>query len=220
MLLGFLSVLIMLAVAYAYWREGLFTAFVMFWNVVLAGLVAFNFWEPLADLLDPTLWGYEDILCMMLLFSLTLGLLRALTNSLSPTQVVFPQILQHGGGALFGLAIGYLVSGFLVCALQTLPWHENFMTYDWRYETGQEHVLRRLLPPERMWQAAMYRAGAFAFSNNEDTGTASGSPYFSRYRTFDKYGSFNLRYARYRRYADNREALPYQGEFDREIYRR
>ena len=40
-------------VAYAFWREGPLTAFAMCVNVLLAGLLAFNFWEPIADLLDP-----------------------------------------------------------------------------------------------------------------------------------------------------------------------
>jgi hypothetical protein len=217
MLLGLLTIVIMLAVGYAYLREGLFTAFVMFCNVFLAGLVAINFWEPLANLLDPALGGYEDILCLMALFCLTLGLLRVATNSLSSTQVDFPQALQRGGGVVFGLATGYLVSGFLVCALQTLPWHEEFMGFSGQYDSN-ENVLRSYLPADRVWLATMCRAGAYALSNTEDP-RAAGPSYFERYRTFDKYGTFSLRYTRYRRYGDAREPLPYQGELNREIYR-
>jgi hypothetical protein len=217
MILGFLTIVIMVAVAYAYLREGLITAVAMFFNVFLAGLVAVNFWEPLADLLDPVLGGYEDILCLMGLFCLTLGMLRAATNSLSSTQVDFPQALQRGGGVVFGLATGYLVSGFLVCALQTLPWHEEFMGFAWRYKPD-ENPLRSYLPPDRLWLATMRRAGAYAFSNAEDQ-RGAGSSFYERYKTFDKYGTFNLRYARYRRYSD-RDPYPYQGELDREIYRR
>ena len=48
----------------------------------------------------------------------------------------------------------------------------------------------------------------------------SSSPsYYDRYVTFDKYGSFEMRYARYRRYGDNREPLPYLGEFDQQVVR-
>jgi hypothetical protein len=220
MLLGFLTIVIMLAVAYAYLREGVFTAFVMCCNVFLAGLVAFNFWEPLANQLDPALAGYEDILCLILLFSLTLGLLRAVTNSLSRTQIDFPPAVQRGGGAIFGLAAGYLVSAFLVCVLETLPWHENFMFFEWQYDSGQESPLRAVLPPDRLWLATMHRAGAYAFSNNEDGKPGASSSLYDRYKTFDKYGTFSLRYARYRRYGDNRDAATYQGEFDREIHRR
>ncbi len=81
MLLGFLTVLIMAGVTYAFWREGLLTALTMTVNVVLSGLVAFAFFEPLAGVLGPMfagsfLAGYEDALCLIFLFALSLGLLR------------------------------------------------------------------------------------------------------------------------------------------------
>jgi uncharacterized membrane protein required for colicin V production len=223
-MLAFFTVLIMLAVAYAYLREGLFTAAVMCCNVFLAGLVAFNFWEPLADLLEPLLagtilHGLEDALCLVGLFCVTLGALRTVTNLLSRTQIQFPEVLQRMGGVVFGLLTGYLVAGFLVCMLQTLPWHENFMSFDPLYEAGGESAARHILPPDRVWLAMMYRAGAYAFANNEDPRGAASSSLYDRYMTFDKYGSFELRYARFRRYGDSREPSPYLGEFDQEIHR-
>jgi Colicin V production protein len=224
MLLGFVTVVIMLSVAYAYLREGLFTACTMAINVFLAGLVAFNFWEPLASILDPMLagtflHGYEDAFCLVPLFSLTLGFLRALTNNLAGSRVEFQGWLQSGGGILFGLITGYLVSGFLVCVLQTLPWHENFMFFEPKYETGREHLFRHVLPPDRVWLGLMHRAGAYAFSNHEDPKQAASPLYYDRYVTFDKYGNFELRYARYRRYGDNRGPMPYVGEFDQQLAR-
>lgn len=221
MLLGFLTVVIMFLVAYAYLREGLYTACTMAVNVLLAGLVAFDFWEPLASLLDPMLsgsflHGYEDAFCLVVLFSFVLGLLRAVTNNLASSRVHFDGWLQSGGGLLFGLITGYLMSGFLICTLQTLPWHENFMFFEPKYETGPEHLLRHVLPPDRVWLGLMHRAGAYAFSNREDPRPGSSATYYDRYVTFDKYGNFELRYARYRRYSDNREPMVYLGEFDRE----
>ena len=41
-MLAFFSVLMMLIVAYAHWREGLFTAFCYCVNVILAGLITFG----------------------------------------------------------------------------------------------------------------------------------------------------------------------------------
>src|SRR6266446_1995301 len=125
-MLAFLTIVIMLAVAYAYLREGMFTACTMCINVFAAGLVAFNFWEPLADLLDPLfadnfLAGYEDSLCLVVLFCLSLGLLRLATNSLATKEIEYAPALLRGGAVAFGLVTGYLVSGFLVCVLQTLP---------------------------------------------------------------------------------------------------
>ena len=125
-MLNFLTVVIIGAVCYAFWREGLLTACCMFINVIIAGLVAFSFWEPLANEVEPTLAGsflegYEDCLCLILIFSLTLGLLRLVTNTLAYTVLDFHPLALQGGSVFFGTLTGYLVAGFLVCAVQTLP---------------------------------------------------------------------------------------------------
>lgn len=65
-------------------------------NVVLSGLVAFAFFEPLAGVLGPLfagtfLAGYEDALCLVFLFALSLGLLRrAPTTWPTPTWSITP----------------------------------------------------------------------------------------------------------------------------------
>src|SRR5215472_13928730 len=115
MLLGFLTVLVMLMVAYAFWRQGVLPAFAMAVNVLLAGLVAFNFFEPIAAELDPMLsdsflHGYEDSLALMLLFCPILAFLRWLTNNLVHTTVEYHPIVQQGGSVVFGLMMGYLLS--------------------------------------------------------------------------------------------------------------
>jgi Colicin V production protein len=221
MLLDFFTILIMLIVAYVYFGEGIFTAFLMFVNLFVAGLVAFNFWEPLASILEPMfsgtpVAGYEDILCLILLFCPTLAAMRTLTNTLAKSQLQFSPAVQSGGGLLFGLATGYLATGFLLCALQTLPWHENFMFFDPKYEPGMEAGFRRFMPPDRVWLALMYRAGAFPLSTSDED-TRGGDSFYDRAWTFDKFGSFELRYARYRRHPDRGEPLLYQGELQEEV---
>jgi hypothetical protein len=230
MILGFLTILIMTAVTYAFWREGLLTACTMCINVFLAGLIAFNFFEPLADVLDPMfaenfLHGYEDALCLMLLFGFTLGILRLLTNTIAAFDLEFPPVLLRAGGVVFGLATGYLASGFIVCVFQTLPWHENFMGFDPKIVPSSQSA-RSILPPDRVWLALMQRAGAYTFANSVDEDVRDpGTPY-ERYVTFDKYATFELRYALYRRYnlrsKDDSEERPltYQGEFDQQVHRR
>jgi hypothetical protein len=209
-MLGLLTVIIMLLVGYAYLVEGLFTACVMCCNVVAAGLVAFNFYEPLADQLDMLMGGtgYEDAICLVAIFSLTLGTLRGITNLAANTAVEFHPAIQLPGGALFGLITGYLVSGFVVCVMQTLPMHEHFMSFEARTDSDQP-AIRRFLPPDRVWLAMLHRAGEAGFS--------SGAP------TFDAHASFELRYARYRRYKDKDrdhpdDARKYDGAFDPEMY--
>jgi uncharacterized membrane protein required for colicin V production len=232
MLLGFLTIVIMAVVAYAYWREGLMTACTMFLNVFLAGMVAFNFWEPAADLLDPMfannfLHGWEDFICLAVLFSFTLGILRLITNNLAHTDLEYPPGLLRGGGLFFGLATGYLVSGFLVCVFQTVPWHENFMGFDPDYDAkSSTRVIRAVLPPDRVWLGMMQRAGAYSFSNPftapdpDAVDPRSPQPrFYGEAVTFDKYSTFELRYKRHRRYSDKGDPLPDGGEFDRQVHR-
>ena len=219
-MLVLLTILIMLSVAYAQCREGLFTSATLAVNVVLAGIVTFHFWEPLADelggvLAGGILEGYEDALVLTLLFSCTLFLLRKAVGKLVPQGIYFPGYEQQVGGGLFGLATGYLVAGFLLCVLQTLPWHENFLEFT--PKSDGEAALRRYLPPDRVWLGLMRHAGALPLAWKVEKEDAD-SP-FDRYRTFDSAETFELRYLRYRRYGDKREPLKYDGELDRELHR-
>src|SRR5436305_11998949 len=121
------TLILMFITAYAFMVEGVFGAFCMFVNVIVAGLVAFNFWEPLASYLEPNffatvLQGYEDALCLTAVFWLTLVLLRVATTQFAPLELEVHPTAQRAGGALFGMLAGYLVSGFLLCVFQTLPW--------------------------------------------------------------------------------------------------
>jgi hypothetical protein len=219
-MLAFVTILIMLICAYAYWREGLYTALCMSINLLLAGLVAFNFWEPVADMFDSLLRrsflaGYEDFFILIVFFALALGVLRMITNNLCPKQVEYVGYFQQLGGAAFGLVTGYLAAGFLLCALQTLPWHESFMNFEPRDPT--EIGSRRLLPPDRVWLSLMRYAGSKPFSWKEDSHDADDPA--DRYLTFDRHGTFELRYRRYRRYGDSRPPLVYLGEFDKELHK-
>jgi hypothetical protein len=225
-MLAVFTLLLMLITAYAFWREGLMTAVTMFGNVLLAGLVAFNFWEPIADLVDPMvagtfLAGYEDSICLMALFTATLATFRLITNSLANTDLDYPGALWRAGNVLLGLATGYLVAGFLVCVFQTLPWHENFLWFEWRYDPSAPTApLRQFLPPDRVWLSLMRYTGSHGFSDRVDEQVKEPESLDQLYVTFDPYATFEVRYARYRRYGDGSDVPhPYLGEFDKEIHR-
>jgi hypothetical protein len=209
MLLGLLTVLIMAVVTYAFWREGPLNAFAMCVNVILAGVLAFNFWEPIADLLEPAFSdmfakGTEDGLAMMLVFLPALMLFRWLTNSLAPTHMEFPPILYRGGAVVCGLVTGYLLAGFLVCVLQTLPLPTDFLGFG-HYKPGDSPTLRKVLPPDLVWLAMMHRLSGAGLSGGEDR--------------FDSHSNYELRYGRYRRFVldektGEEKTLPYRGELD------
>jgi uncharacterized membrane protein required for colicin V production len=219
-MLIFFTLLIMVIVGYAKIREGLFTSAALALSVVLAGVLAFNFWEPLTDALGEwldggILDGYEDALVLTLLFTIFFGLLRAAVSRLVPQEVYFPGYEQQVGAIGFGLVTGYLLAGFLLCVLQTLPWHENFFGFEPKSE--DEPSLRKYLPPDRAWLGLMRHAGALPLAWKVEKEDAE-SPY-ERYRTFDSAETFEERYRRYRRYGDKREPQKYKGERDRELHR-
>ena len=127
-MLSALTVLIMLIVAYSFFREGLFTAIVALVNIFLAGLIAFNFWEPVTGLFDSVLDGtfldgFQDFMVLILLFAIVLSLLRFATNNFAFSQIEFSPVLQQFGGAGVGVLTGYMLSGFLISAMETLPWY-------------------------------------------------------------------------------------------------
>ncbi|MCI0378921.1 MAG: CvpA family protein [Gemmataceae bacterium] len=219
-MIALLSVAVIVAVAYVYLQEGLFTAATLFVNVILAGILTFNFYEPLADMLDGTfqrsfLAGYEDFIALVGLFSIFLAILRAIANHMTPLQVEYIGYMQQIGGGVFGALGGYLVAGFLVCALQTLPWHENFLGFQPRSPSDAGY--RSYFPPDRVWLAMMRYAGVYPLSWKTDDSGAEDA--YERQLTFDRGATFELRFLRYRRYGDQRQPLTYSREFDKELNR-
>jgi hypothetical protein len=180
-------------VVYFHWREGIFNAACLCIAVFLSGLFAFNFFEPLAtwmeSFLDRTgLQGYEDFMCLIMLFFTALGLLRAATNAINNTEVEYQPVVNQIGAGVIAVVTGYLLSGFLIASMETLPWSQNFLGFEPYQE--QESKLRSFLPPDRVWLALMHRAGATSLS----AGDAS--------TTFDPDGAFEGNYLRNRRFSE------------------
>ena len=192
MLFGF-TLVVTLIVAYAAVREGVLTAIANLVNICIAGVVAFEFFEPMADSLEETLRGgmfsgLEDSLSLFILFAPTLGLLRFLTINLAPQEVELQPLLQQIGAAAIALVSGYLLAGVLVVFLQMLPLGEHFLDFQYQAEANGSKM-RTFLPPDRVWLSVMNRAGAGPFSQGESV-------------TFDPEGTFSLRYAKFRRYKE------------------
>ena len=189
-ILEVLTLLAMGVVAFFHWRIGLFAAFLTLINFLLAGLLAFNFWEPLtrtAAAVSPSLDAYADALALVTLFALFMSLLRWATFRLGRPGVEFTPFVDRVGGGLSGLVLGWVASGFLICVLQTLPWSVHFLGYDPVDGMG-------LGAPDRGWLAFVHRASGRVFDL---------SSYGDHW--FDADGSFIPRYARYRRIAEGKE---------------
>jgi hypothetical protein len=188
-----LTIVIMLILAYCHFRQGLFSSTCTLVNVFLAGLITFNFWEPFAGVLEGWMvrtfvQGYEDFIVLITLFGVSLLVLRGVENSINKVEVAYYPALNQLGGSVVALVTGYLLSGFLICALETLPWHQNFLGFE-PYNENESGV-RRLMPPDRVWLALMHRAGKTWLSRGETV------------PTFDAEGTFESNYMRFQRQAD------------------
>jgi len=114
---------LIVGLTYALTSEGLWGSALMFFNVLFAALIAFNFYEPLAALLDSTKigWGFSDTLCLMGLFCLSVLLLRMTTETIAPAQVRFPMPLYHMGRLIFGLGGAVVTMSIIILAFHTAP---------------------------------------------------------------------------------------------------
>src|SRR5215213_10429165 len=92
-------VLLIAGMTYALSSEGAWGAALMFFNVLFGAIIALNFYEALARLLDSTgiNWGFSDTLCLLGLFIVATLLLRLITESLAPSMVRYPGPIYHAG---------------------------------------------------------------------------------------------------------------------------
>lgn len=186
-MLSALVIMVILLCAAFMFQEGLFSAGIVFFCAVISGLVAFSYFEPLADLIELYMGSfapYADILSMLGIFSLTVSILRLTTDQLAPTMIELPGVLHHSGGVAFGVLLGWMMAGMLVCALQTLPLHQNFMGYSYRnLESGNA------FNADRHWLAFVDRASRGLFETDPA-------------RPFDPRADFIIRYHHFRRTDD------------------
>jgi uncharacterized membrane protein required for colicin V production len=114
---------LMLGLLYVLTSEGLWGSALMFFNVLFSGMIAFNFYEPVANLIDSTgiPWGFSDTLSLMGLFCISLGMLRMTTETIAPAMVRFPTPVYHLGRFVFGAGGAVVTMAIVILAFHTAP---------------------------------------------------------------------------------------------------
>jgi hypothetical protein len=117
--------LVTLGVIYAVFSEGLWGSTLLLLDVVFAGMITLNYYEPLATLIneksEAALGGFTDMLCFMGLLLVSLGTLRGLTTAMSNNLVRFPGLVDLLGRAVMAVLAGVLTMGLLLSGLYTAP---------------------------------------------------------------------------------------------------
>ncbi len=118
---------LVLGMTYALTSEGLWGAALMFFNVLFGAMIALNFYEPLAKLLDSTgiPWGFSDTLCLLGLFCVAVVILRMTTETLAPAQVRFPTPIYQLGRLIFGLGGAAITIAVVILGFHCAPVHKK-----------------------------------------------------------------------------------------------
>ena len=131
-------------------NEGPWTAVLAFFSVVFAGLIAMNFYEPLAEnlgFLNPTAADTKaDFLALVGLFTLFVFLLRLGLDQVAPTNIELPDIAYQAGRWIFGFGAGYVTMAILLTALHTAPLPRNFLGF-----TPERQNFLGVMSPDKQW---------------------------------------------------------------------
>jgi hypothetical protein len=155
-------------ITYALMSEGLWGSALMFFNVLFASLIAFNFYEPVAQLIidnvgGATISGMADSVSMMVLFLVSLLLLRLATESVSPAMVRFPTPVYHLGRVIFGLGGAVIMVAMLILGYEASPVQKKMLgVWDFKHKVFNSQFPRF----DRDYLAFFQYTTGYTFANN------------------------------------------------------
>lgn len=191
LILSALFVVILLAVIASLGPEGLWSNSIMLINVITAGLLASNFFEPLASKIGD-LWPgpyFWDLICLWGIFALALSVLRAATDGASKVRVKFIRQVDVAGSYLMAVWVGWVLVCFTAASLHTAPLSRNFLFGGFT----PERKLFFGLAPDRKWLAFVQKMSETGYCRLVSAEELKKGEY-----VFDADGTFMLRYARRR----------------------
>lgn len=184
MFLGILLIVVFVAVFASVMLGGLWSNTLTLINVLLAGLIATNYFEPVADYLDRTTPSFTylwDFIAIWILFGLAMIVLRLATDYLSQIKVRFIIPVEKAGGYVMAVWVSWIVMCFTAATLHTAPLARHFLGGD--FQPAPDSKMFFGLAPDRFWLGWMHR---------ESSGTLAR---FGGARPFDAKGDFIVRYS-------------------------
>jgi hypothetical protein len=149
-----LCVLILAVCVGFLFRDGLWSNAVRLVNVVFAGLLAMNFFEPLAQWLtnySDSLHPYVslfDFLALWTCFVFFAVVFRAATDAVSRVRVRFLKIVDLWGGIVLSLGTGWVMVGFTLVSLHAAPLGPYPLLGSFQ---PQKNMFLGIFAPDREW---------------------------------------------------------------------
>lgn len=168
------------------WTEGMWSNAITFVNTVFAVLLAMNFFEPVANLLQQYLKSFVfvvDFLALWLVFIISLAVMRVITDQVSRYTVRFKMPIEHAGRVAFALFTAWLMICFTTVTVHTAPLSRSPFRGSFQPEPMANNFFG--MAPDRM---------LLAFLHGRSQGTLSKlTP-----QPFDEQGDFVLKYGSWR----------------------
>ncbi len=140
-------------VTYCVAGEGAWGAAITSLSVILSGLIAMNFWEPICDnMLGPNYYWQArlDIVVLVGLFAVGVSLLRFGADCVSPSYVGVHRLAHEGIRWGSAALAGYVTMAFLLTALHTAPLPREFLGF-----RAERANLMNVAAPDRQWLGFM-----------------------------------------------------------------
>lgn len=152
--MGGIDVILLIVLGLVTWSvasEGIWGAALTSLIVVISGLLAMNFFEPTAALLDGfsgSLWwrSHCDIFALLGLFAVSVTVLRLSTDHISPRYITADRFMFQLGRWSGGLLAGYVTMAFLLTAVHTGPFPHSF----WGFRPERRNLMD-VVAPDRQW---------------------------------------------------------------------
>jgi hypothetical protein len=170
-MLFMLLLLIFLGVGAAIWFHGLWSSAITVVNLILSMLIATNYYEPTADLiesLEPSYSHLYDVLALWLLFIISFGILRGISDAISSNKIEFSLPVEMTGRSLLAIWASWLIICFIAFTLHIAPL--NSVTPLGAYNTPSEGIFLGQ-QPDHLWLGFFQQSsrGSFAGSQEFDT---------------------------------------------------
>jgi hypothetical protein len=196
MFLSLILILIFVAVFASLMNQGLWSNTITLVNVITSGLVAMNYFEPVANFLDeqePSFHYVWDFAAIWLLFGITMVVLRAATDYMSRIKVRFFMPLDRAGGILMAVWASWVLVCFATMTLHTAPLARHFLAGSFQQQPDSKMLFG--LGPDRLWLAWVHRESQGALSR------------FRGVAPFDAQGDFIIRYSNRRGEFEKQDSL-------------
>lgn len=195
-MIDFLLLAVIAIVAWCVASEGPWGAALTFLAVLFSGLIAMNWFEPLAAALDGVVGPTNsDVVALLGLFTAGVLLFRFATEYLMPTYVEVHGLVYNVARWGVGLATGYVTMAILLTALHVAPLPREFIGF-----RPERNNLFEFAAPDRQWLALTQYVSETSLQ--KPYGPRFDAPRFERIpgdpQTMQTWSSFPIRYA-YRR---------------------